>query len=185
MTTAEKNPRGIPKALFVEDVSAFLSGYKDSTELGLRHLQEVLSKYRFMEANMLQRKQSMLSKIPEIEKTLQMAKYLEERKASSEEPISVQYELHDTLYATARVQPRETVYLWLGANVMLEYPIAEAIALLTDKLEVSRRRLTHAEEDLEFLRDQITVTEVNTARVFNWDVKMRRQTAETSVTVAS
>ncbi|CAJ0751835.1 14231_t:CDS:2, partial [Entrophospora sp. SA101] len=29
-------------------------------------------------------------------------------------------------------------------------------------------------EDLEFLREQITTMEVNTARVYNWDVKKRR-----------
>ncbi|KAI9594743.1 prefoldin subunit 3 [Syncephalis fuscata] len=177
MTTAEKNPRGIPKALFVEDVSAFLQDREGSTEAGLRQLQETLSKYRFMENSMQQRKRSLLGKIPEIEKTLQMAEYLNERKTNNEtEPIAVQYELHDTLYAHARVQPRDTVYLWLGANVMLEYPISEAIAMLNDKLSTAQRSLSNAEEDLEFLRDQITVTEVNTARVYNWDVKTRRQT---------
>ena len=30
-------------------------------------------------------------------------------------------------------------------------------------------------DDMGFLRDQITTTEVNMARVFNWDVKERRK----------
>jgi len=30
-------------------------------------------------------------------------------------------------------------------------------------------------QDLEFLREQITVMEVNTARVYNWDVRRRRE----------
>ncbi|RKP26263.1 Prefoldin subunit-domain-containing protein [Syncephalis pseudoplumigaleata] len=196
MTTTEKNPRGIPKALFVasrdrprgalsipasEDVSAFLQEREGSAEAGLRMLQEVLSarhtiadasndsKYRFMENSMQQRKRSLLSKIPEIQKTLQMAQYLEERKSNNvAEPMSVQYELHDTLYASARVQPRDTVYLWLGANVMLEYPIAEAISMLTEKLSAAQLKLSHTEEDLEFLRDQITVTEVSILVLVSW-----------------
>jgi uncharacterized protein YerC len=44
---------------------------------------------------------------------------------------------------------------------MLEYPISEAIAMLTEKLTAAQLKLSHAEEDLEFLRDQITVTEVS------------------------
>jgi len=30
-------------------------------------------------------------------------------------------------------------------------------------------------EDLEWLREQITVMEVNIARVYNWDVRRRRE----------
>ena len=30
-------------------------------------------------------------------------------------------------------------------------------------------------DDLEFLREQITVMEVNTARLYNWDVVRRRE----------
>ena len=30
-------------------------------------------------------------------------------------------------------------------------------------------------DDMGYLRDQITTTEVNMARVFNWDVKERRK----------
>jgi hypothetical protein len=51
----------------------------------------------------------------------------------------------------------DEVFLWLGANVMLAYPIAEAEEMLTEKLEAARRSLGHCEEDLEFLREQITV----------------------------
>ena len=49
------------------------------------------------------------------------------------------------------------MYLWLGANVMLAYPIEEAEALLVEKLQAAQRSLGNCEEDLEFLREQITV----------------------------
>lgn len=58
---------------------------------------------------------------------------------------------------------------------MLAYPLDEAIALLTKRLHGSQESLTSITEDLEFLRDQITTMEVNTARVHNWDVKRRRE----------
>ena len=64
--------------------------------------------------------------------------------------------------------------LWLGANVMLEYPRDEAILLLEDNLKNAKAALVTLVDDMGHLRDQITVTEVNMARVFNWDVKVRR-----------
>jgi DNA-binding transcriptional regulator YiaG len=50
---------------------------------------------------------------------------------------------------------------------MLLYPLAEAVLLLSEKLAVAKRSLRHTKEDLEFLREQITVMEVNFARVHN------------------
>jgi hypothetical protein len=69
------------------------------------------------------------------------------------------------------------VCLWLGANVMLEYPRDEAILLLEDNLKNAKAALVTLIDDMGHLRDQITVTEVNMARVFNWDVKVRRARA--------
>ncbi|KAJ2770262.1 peptide chain release factor 1, partial [Coemansia nantahalensis] len=82
--------------------------------------------------------------------------------------------VNDTLYAHATVPPADSVNLWLGANVMLEYTTDEAQELLASKLSVAKTSLEHVVEDLEFLRDQITTMEVNIARVYNWDVKQRR-----------
>lgn len=61
---------------------------------------------------------------------------------------------------------------------MLSYKIPEAIALLRSKLDSAESNLKNVIEDLEFLREQITVMEVNTARVYNWDVKRRRDLRE-------
>lgn len=44
------------------------------------------------------------------------------------------------------------------ANVMLAYPIPEAVTLLASKLESAKASLGHCEEDLDFLREQITVS---------------------------
>lgn len=43
------------------------------------------------------------------------------------------------------------------ANVMLSYPVDEAEVLLTSKLTSAKTSLSNCEEDLDFLREQITV----------------------------
>lgn len=60
---------------------------------------------------------------------------------------------------------------------MLEYPLLEAQALLTEKLTTARLTLEQVTEDLQFLREQITTMEVNMARVYNYDVKSRKAKA--------
>lgn len=57
---------------------------------------------------------------------------------------------------------------------MLSYKIPEAIELLQSKLKVAEDNLTNYTTDLEYLKEQTTIMEVNMARVFNWDVKRRR-----------
>lgn len=50
---------------------------------------------------------------------------------------------------------------------MLMYPLNEAITLLAEKLAAAKKNLQNTKEDLEFLREQVTVMEVNFARVHN------------------
>ena len=61
---------------------------------------------------------------------------------------------------------------------MLSYELSEAVSLLKSKLDTAEGSLLGVMEDLEFLREQITVMEVNTARLYNWDVKRRRERRE-------
>ncbi|KAI9300509.1 Prefoldin subunit-domain-containing protein [Cunninghamella echinulata] len=169
---AEANPRGIPRSPFVERVEDYVSD-AEPAELVLKKFQEAISKYKFMEMNLLQRRKILEEKIPEIEKTIAMVSFLTEKK-EEQESVLTDFELNDTLFAQAKIEPNGTVYLWLGANVMLEYTYEEATDLLTSKLNTAQTSLKNTIEDLSFLRDQITTMEVNTARVYNWDVKQRR-----------
>ncbi|CBF77169.1 hypothetical protein AN4602.2 [Aspergillus nidulans FGSC A4] len=173
----QTNPRGIPVAPFVDNVSDYVSSRAD-VEPTMRSFQEMISKYQFMEVNTSRRAAGLREKIPDIKKTLEMVTFLKARKeSSSATPLETNFELNDTLYARATVDPAHTeeVYLWLGANVMLAYPIAEAQAMLEDKLAAAEQSLANCDEDLEFLREQITTLEVATARVYNWDVVQRRK----------
>ncbi|KAJ9206259.1 hypothetical protein DTO164E3_587 [Paecilomyces variotii] len=174
---AQTNPRGIPVAPFVDNVSDYVSSRAD-VEPTLRSFQEMIAKYQFMEVNTQRRAAGLREKIPDIKKTSETVKFLKlRRKAGSEEPLLTNFELNDTLYARATVSPADTeeVYLWLGANVMLAYPLDEAETMLEEKLRAAESSLKNCEEDLEFLREQITTLEVATARVYNWDVVQRRK----------
>ncbi|KAK9454644.1 Prefoldin, subunit 3 [Dipodascopsis uninucleata] len=168
------NPRGIPQAPFIENVDDYVQG-RDQVESILQSFQEMLSKYKFMEMSTLRRAAGLREKIPDIQKTLDSIFFLDSKQS---EEIVTTYELNDTLYAKANIKPSNTVYLWLGANVMLEYPVQEALQLLTSKLKAAKDSLQTCEEDLEFLRENITIVEVNTARVYNWDVQKRREARE-------
>ncbi|TKA72489.1 hypothetical protein B0A49_08541 [Cryomyces minteri] len=170
---APTNPRGIPYAPFVDKVEDYVSS-RAEVEGTLKSFQEMISKYQFMEVNTQRRAAGLKDKIPDIQKTLDTVRFLQTRKPGSE-PIETTFELNDTLYARAHVPPTEEVYLWLGANVMLSYPIPEAETLLESKLSAAQQTTSNCEEDLDFLREQITTLEVATARVYNWDVGQRRK----------
>ncbi|KAI1136527.1 Prefoldin, subunit 3 [Hypoxylon sp. FL0543] len=170
---APTNPRGIPYAPFVDKVEDYVTS-RDDVQSTLRSFQEMISKYQFMELNLQRRVAGLKDKMPDIEKTLETVKFLKTRTDESD-PIETTFELNDTLYAKASIPPTEEVYLWLGANVMLAYPIDEAESLLTSKLAAAKQSYANCEEDLEFLREQITTMEVAIARVYNWDVVQKRK----------
>ncbi|KAJ7715031.1 Prefoldin subunit-domain-containing protein [Mycena maculata] len=190
--TEERNARGIPKAPFIADVEEHVGGPDGEVEGSLKSFQDALAKYRFMDNNLAQRRAGLEDKIPDIKKTLMMVEFLQERREGkgkavdddleeeegSQKPMTTTFELNDTLYAEAELEDTDTVFLWLGANVMLSYKIPAAITLLKSKLQAAELSLKNTIEDLEFLREQITVMEVNTARVYNWDVKRRREKRE-------
>jgi prefoldin subunit 5 len=170
---APTNPRGIPYAPFVDKVEDYVAD-RSEVETTINSFKEMISKYQFMEVNTQRRAAGLRDKIPDIQKTLETVRFLKTRKPDSE-PLETTFELNDTLYAKALVPPTEEVYLWLGANVMLAYPIPEAEELLQTKLSTAKQSLENCQEDMDFLREQITTLEVAFARVYNWDVAQRRK----------
>ncbi|KKA27013.1 hypothetical protein TD95_000530 [Thielaviopsis punctulata] len=173
---SETNPRGIPKAPFVDRVEDYVTSHEE-VETTLRNFQEMINKYQFMEMNLQKRLAGLKEKIPDIQKTLETVQFLKIRGADAE-PINTTFELNETLYAKAEVQATDEVYVWLGANVMLAYPIDEAETLLSGKLKAAKTSETNFEEDLDFVREQITTMEVALARVYNWDVVQKRKEKE-------
>ncbi|VVT55627.1 uncharacterized protein SAPINGB_P004672 [Magnusiomyces paraingens] len=170
------NPRGIPQAPFVEKVENFVKS-SDDVQLVLSKFEDMIQKYKHVQTSTTQRVANLQVKIPDIEKTLDMVRFLESKK-DSDKVITTNYGLNDSLYTKAEIAPTNVVYLWLGANVMLEYTIDEAVTLLNQRLNVAQKSLKSCEEDLEFLRENITTVEVNIARVYNWEVQKRREQRE-------
>ncbi|MCJ1366926.1 peptide chain release factor 1 [Acarospora aff. strigata] len=188
---APTNPRGIPYAPFVDKVEDYVSS-RAEVDSTMKSFQEMISKYQFMELSTQRRSAGLRDKIPDIQKTLETVRFLKTRTSTSA-PLKTTFSLAPTLYAHATIAPpsspsstssttkeqeqeaEQEVYLWLGANVMLSYPVSEAEDLLDEKLEAARKALAGCEEDLEFLREQVTTLEVATARVYNWDVTQRRK----------
>lgn len=170
-SSTKTNPRGIPEAPFVENVEDFIKDPNDF-DLCFNKFQERLSKYKFMQESKVSTVRQLKSRIPDIENTLKICKTLK----TKDEPIETSYQLNDTLYTKAILDCGEDlkVGLWLGADVMLEYPVDEAIELLTSKLADSKESLKISTEDAEFLRENITTMEVNCARLYNWDVERRQ-----------
>ncbi|KAF5188752.1 Prefoldin subunit [Thalictrum thalictroides] len=94
------------------------------------------------------------------------------------------FEVSEGIYSRARIDNTGSVCLWLGANVMLEYSYEEANGLLQKNLENAKASLEVLVDDLQFLRDQVTITQVTIARVYNWDVHQRRS-KQVGTTVAN
>ena len=100
---------------------------------------------------------------------------------SEEKEINTNFLLSDNIWAKAKI-PNTTgkVGLWLGANVMVEYTYEEAIKLLGKNLHNAEMKIKETEDDLDFLKDQITTTEVNLARIYNQGVLNQKKQAEKS-----
>ena len=172
------NPRGIPRVEFVENVEGMLKTRGLTADNILRQLQEQYSKYKLMDHKLTQNKGQLSARVPEIQKTLETVHFLKRKLQEESASFETHYGLTDSVFCAAEVPPQNTVHLWLGANVMVEYTHDEAIALLEKNLAAAKRNLENTIEDLAWLRDQQVILEVNTARVYNYDVVKRREEKE-------
>mmetsp|Transcript_1025 Transcript_1025/g.1245 ORF Transcript_1025/g.1245 Transcript_1025/m.1245 type:complete len:191 (+) Transcript_1025:102-674(+) len=173
-----ESSRNIPKVKFIEDVPKFLEKAGAEVDDVLKTLQELLQKYKVYEVHVTRQKGAIKEKIPEIEESLEMIKYLRKQKEENQE-VKTNFKLADNVYADAVIdENNDKVGLWLGASVMLEYSYDDAEALLKTNLEKARLQKKAYQEDLDFLKDQIVTTEVSIARIYNYDIKARRTDKE-------
>lgn len=177
LTRPSTNKRQIPEAIFVENVESFV-GNQDVPKV-VAVLQELLAKYQYMSQGLISQKASLKSKHPDIKEGLEMVTQLKKKRDEDVRNLVVDYQLAENVYTKADI-PLENnrVCLWLGANVLLEYTFDEAIELLTNNLANASTTLGGLEEDIVFVRDQITTTEVNIARTHNFGVKQRQTKKE-------
>ncbi|KAA3681183.1 uncharacterized protein DEA37_0014405 [Paragonimus westermani] len=175
---ADSEKKGIPKAVFMEDVDAYMKANNFSTlmEAG-RSFEELYQKYKMIEQALLQRKLRLLQQLPDIQKTLAVVRQLQKKSSD----LDVTFEVSSQLFARAHIPKADRVGLWLGANVMLEYDLDEAVKILVENEESAKHSLSDVDRTLEFLKEQTTTVEVNLARLHNLSVKRGRQNMATAV----
>ena len=169
----KKNSRGVPTMNFIDNVEDWID--KFTSEKLISYINQYLNKYKFMEAQIVKNNEGLNVKIPDIEKCLETIEFLE--KKDKEKPVNVDYMVSNNLWAKAEVNVPDSVFLWLGANVMCEYKMDEAKNLLNQNLLNAKNQIKKNNTDLEFIKDQMTVCEVNIARVYNETVR-RNQIAK-------
>jgi len=164
---------------FVEDVDAFMGRPENGSEaqIVLKRMEETYSRMKIIEANNVGTKRRLKNQIQELDKSLEMLEVLKKRKSESKE-ITNHFRLADHVYIKARIPPVEKIGLWLGAKVMLEYDLDEGEELLVSKKAKAESNLKATQDIIDNVREQITVTEVNMARIYNWDVKRRQAEKE-------
>ncbi|KAE9601505.1 putative prefoldin alpha [Lupinus albus] len=122
---------------------------------------------------LLAQQRDLQAKIPDIEKCLDAVATFPAKKGTGQ-ALTADFEVSEGMYSRARIEEIDSVCLCLGANVMLEYSLEEATDLLQKNLDNAKGSLEVLVADLHFLRDQVTITQVTIARVYNWDVHQRR-----------
>ncbi|KAK7249585.1 VHL-binding protein [Aureococcus anophagefferens] len=149
------NPRGIPHVAFIDSVESTLAATTDGTvETLIGAFNELHQKFKILEGH----------KAPD-----------EDAKHEAEEDFMSHYSLSEMIYGRATITPTGNASASGSAlNAMVEYPYDEALDILTLSLKNAKLRKDICDEDLDMLRDQIITVEVNMARVFNYDVKRRR-----------
>jgi prefoldin subunit 5 len=103
-----------------------------------------------------------------------MLKSKREKQQEEGATFDTYFNLSDQVYAQARVNPSGKCCIWLGANIMIEYTYEEAEKMLSANLETVKNKFQDADEDLSHVKDQLTTTEVNMSRTYNFEVQQRR-----------
>ncbi|CDJ41560.1 prefoldin subunit 3, putative [Eimeria tenella] len=169
--------RNIPRAKFIENVESFV-GSCDPTSVEWL-LKELLQKYRFMERSLLGQKCMLRAKAVAIKETMEAVAMLQKQRDRAKEgkdgDLTTRLQLAETVYVQATIPPKDTVCLWLAADVFVEYTLEEAEEVLSKSLNSATKYLGEAAADLEWLREQIIMTEVNGARVHNFAVHKMQQ----------
>eukprot|EP00035_Acanthoeca_spectabilis_P020013 m.430730 g.430730 ORF g.430730 m.430730 type:complete len:190 (-) comp17208_c0_seq1:1046-1615(-) len=164
---------GIPEAFFVEDVAKLMADRKKDAKELLEECDSMYQSYKRMEQQLGLRQRKLQAQAVEIKSSLGMLEHLDGMEG--DQTLNTDFRLNDALFVTATIPRADKVGLWLGANVMLEYETGEALALLRKNYESAKANASQIKLDMDYLRDQITTVEVNMARIYNYDVTLRRQ----------
>ena len=161
-------------AKFIENIDQHVAEC-GGIENAMMKLRDTYERLKSLEATLKNRKFTLMAKLPDIESSLEALSFLEKKLK-----LKKLCTRHLNFAKTFTLKPqlnflKKTVHLWLGANVMLEYPYAEARTLLENNLSSAKESISTLEKDLDTVSDCVVTTEVNIARLYNWDVKQRKE----------
>jgi prefoldin subunit 5 len=165
-------PLGIPEARFIDDIAEAAPTNEAANAL-LKDKQELLSKYRMLESHLIEKSQGLKRGRPDLVEDIAAVQKLQSPVCQAE-PVT-HFQISDGLYGTAKIKNDGICALWLGAGVMVEYPFAEAEALLRSRLASLDAQVAEIEHHLIFLRDQIITTEVTISRLANHIIALNRK----------
>ncbi|KAL0237337.1 hypothetical protein PCE1_000734 [Barthelona sp. PCE] len=161
---------------FIESVETFVEAV--GIEKALSFFNDLIARHKTAEVRTLSSLKSVHVMIPKLEGDYQTVQDLK-KKHEAEDKFDIQYMLTDDLYSTATIDPsKDSIYFWLGAKTMVEFTYDEAMDLLQDQIAKNKEIREKLQEELDFHKKQITMGEVSMSRLFNYDVEMKRRTAE-------
>lgn len=173
-----KNEKSIPAMIFIENIPDYCSRY--GAEQLVEELNIFHNKYKYMEAQTQKHSDSIKQKIPDIEKAIESVEFLQEKYKENEKQkgsdcVNLDFMVSHNLWAKAEVPVTDKVCLWLGANILCEYTHEEALVLLNKNLSNAQQTLKTNETATDFLRDQITIAEVNISRAYNYYLEQQKK----------
>ncbi|XP_049848416.1 uncharacterized protein LOC126315221 [Schistocerca gregaria] len=165
--------QGIQKAEFIENVDEYIKSQDEAYEIIFNRLHQKFTSYKSLELRYTSQHNALQAKIPGIEKALEVLLYMKSNPAKKD--IECDFELITGTYTTVSLNNTGTIFLWIGANLMVEYPINEALELLNSNKDNAEKAINSLKAGLKFLQEQIVIVQVSLARLHNWAVVNRQK----------
>ena len=90
--------------------------------------------------------------------------------------MDVDFLVSEGIFVKGKAAPGlQSVNLWLGANTIVELSFDEALELLKSNHSNAHSSLAQITEELSYIKDQKTTTEVNVSRVYNHSLTLKRE----------
>uniref|UniRef100_A0AC34FY46 Prefoldin subunit 3 n=1 Tax=Panagrolaimus sp. ES5 TaxID=591445 RepID=A0AC34FY46_9BILA len=161
------------------DVEEYLKENKLSIEEAQKRVDTNYRKYKLVEQNLTAQKEKIEENEPEFavgrELLAKMKEALED--PDYEWPMEITYPLAEQIFAKAHVDKFETLTIVLGNGSFADVTIDEADKMFTKNLNDINRLTTQLGEEINFIKDQVTTSEVNVAHLYNYNVILKKAAA--------
>eukprot|EP01024_Parvocaulis_polyphysoides_P045890 TRINITY_DN4301_c1_g1_i7.p3 TRINITY_DN4301_c1_g1~~TRINITY_DN4301_c1_g1_i7.p3 ORF type:complete len:177 (-),score=14.72 TRINITY_DN4301_c1_g1_i7:213-743(-) len=170
--TSSEYDKMLNKATYIEDIETYLGDR--SVDTTIQQVNDNYEHLKLYENKLLQRRIHLQTKLPDLQKALNIVEHMINQQDQDQEMV-VDYGLAEHVFAQARLKNTKTVNLWLGANVMLEYQLEDAKQVLESNSQNCRTSLESNRKELDRVKDAITTSEVNIARIHNYGVEKKKK----------